>query len=218
MFVAAALIAMFAAAAALAAKPRFAPAPRADIGGKRLFDIGIADPDGDGWQDIYTTNHKFRSVFLRNRRGHSFRNEINEIGLGPDNRFPGLDLLRPPADMSAPGVYIWPSDEPGDAGRLHLESSGLEVSGRLRFMTRKLNLRSASGSDAVIGRDADNRPLVDFTIRPGGEITVASNGLADLPIQFEFADSGQGVVSPDQIKVGTRGVSPDARLVSDQAP
>lgn len=41
---------------------------------------------------------------------------------------------------------------------------------------------------------------------------MSSNGLSDLPIRFDFADSGEGAVAPDQIKVGTRGVSPDDRL------
>ena len=208
----AALVAALAAAPATAAKPRFASAPKARIVTKRLFDIGVADPDRNGRQDIFTTNHKFRSVFLRNRKGRSFQNVINRIGLGPDDRYPGLDLLRPPADVSAPGIYIWPSDEPGDAGQLHLESSGLTVSGRVRLMTKRLAIRSQTAATAAVGRDANNRPFIDFTIQPGGEVSFASNGLADLPIQFEFAESGPGAVTSDEIKVGTDAVSPDAPL------
>ncbi|HET6830148.1 MAG TPA: CRTAC1 family protein [Solirubrobacterales bacterium] len=200
-----------AAAPAPAAKPRLVPAPRVDFMTKRLFDIGVADPDRDGHQDIFTTNHKFRSVFLRNSRG-TFRNVINQVGLGPDSRYPGLDLMRPPADRSDPGVYIWPSDEPGDAGRLHLESTGVTVSGRVRLMTRKLAIRSQRSASAALGRDQNNRPYIDFTIAPGGEVVFASNGLSDLPIQFEFAESGPGAVSTDEIKVGADGVSPEAPL------
>ena len=69
------------AAPAGAAKPRFAAGPPADFLTKRLFDIGVADPDRDGRLDIFTANHKFKSVFLRNHRGRSFRNVINQIGL-----------------------------------------------------------------------------------------------------------------------------------------
>ena len=118
-------IAALPAAHALAANPRMSPAIRAELPGKRLFDIGVADPDNDGWQDIFTTNHKFASVFLRNHRGRSFHDEIDELGIGPDARFPGLDLLRPPDDVSQPGVYIWPTDDTGEAGRLHISSTGL---------------------------------------------------------------------------------------------
>ena len=208
----AAIAAGLTAAPAPAAKPRFDSAPNARIVTKRLFDIGVADPDRNGRLDIFTTNHKFKSVFLRNHRGRSFRNVINQIGLGPDDRYPGLDLLRPPADLSAPGIYVWPSDEPGDAGRLHLQSTGLTVSGRVRLMTRRLMIRSQHSATAAIGRDANNRPFLDFTIAPGGEVTFASNGLSDLPIQFEFAESGPGAVSASEIKVGTEAVSPDAPL------
>jgi len=204
-------IALVGPAAAPAAQPRLQPAPRVDFLTKRLYDIGVADPDRDGHQDIFTTNHKFRSVFLRNRGGR-FRNAINEIGLGPDSRFPGLDLMRPPADRSAPGVYVWPSDEPGDAGRLHLASTDITVSGRVRLMTRKLAIRSQRSASAALGRDENNRPYVDFTIAPGGEVVFASNGLADLPIQFEFAESGPGAVSGGEIHVGAEGVSPAATL------
>lgn len=206
------LAAVLAAAPATAAKPRFAPAPNARIVVKRLFDVGVADPDRNGRQDIFTTNHKFRSVFLRNRGGRSFRDVSGRIGLGPDQRYPGLDLLRPPADVSAPGVYIWPSDEPGDAGRLHLEATGITASGRVRLMTRRLAIRSRVAATATLGRDVNNRPFIDFTIAPGGEVTFASNGLADLPIQFEFAESGTGAVGADEIKVGAEAVSPPAPL------
>jgi ASPIC and UnbV/FG-GAP-like repeat len=209
---AAALIAALVAAPASAAKPRFGSAPNARIVTKRLFDVGVADPDRNGRQDIFTANHKFRSVFLRNRGGRSFRDVINRIGLGPDRRYPGLDLLRPPEDESAPAVYVWPSDEPGDAGRMHIESTGITVSGRVRLMTRNLAIRSQVGATATLGRDGNNRPFIDFTLRPGGEVTFASNGLADLPIQFEFAESGPGAVGAAEIKVGTGAVSPPAPL------
>jgi len=209
---AAALVAALVATPATAAKPRFAPAPDAGIVVKRLFDVGVADPDRDGRQDIFTANHKFRSVFLRNRGGGSFRNVINRIGLGPDQRYPGLDLLRPPADVSAPGIYIWPTDEPGDAGRLHLESTAIAASGRVRLMTRRLKIRSRVGATATLGRDLNGRPFMDFAIEPGGEVTFASTGLSDLPIQFEFAESGPGAVSTAEIKVGTDAVSPPAPL------
>jgi ASPIC and UnbV/FG-GAP-like repeat len=203
-------IAALPAAQAPGAKPRMSPAVRADIPGKRLFDIGVADPDNDGWQDIFTTNHKFASVFLRNRHGRSFRNEIDELGLGPDSRFPGLELLRRP-DMSSPGVYIWPTDDTGEAGRLHIASSGLTVSGKLTLVTKNVSIRSQTDAESTLGRDDTDRPIVDFTLQPGGDVVVSSNGLSDLPIRFDFPASGAGAVTPDQIKVGTHAVTPDGR-------
>ncbi len=203
----AALAATTAAAPATATKPRFDSAPDARIVTKRLFDIGVADPDRDGHQDIFTTNHKFRSVFLRNVRGRSFRDEINRMGLGPDPRFPGLDLLRRPAD-DGPGIYIWPTDEPGDAGQLHISSTGLATSGRISLYTRGVKVRRAEDADVSVTFDADERPLVDFDVRPGGELVLASNGLADLPIQFSFPGTGPDALTPAQIKVGTEAVAP----------
>jgi hypothetical protein len=207
--IAALTIAALPAAHVLAAKPRMSPAIRAELPGKRLFDIGVADPDNDGWQDIFTTNHKFASVFLRNHRGRSFHDQIDELGIGPDARFPGLDLLRAPDDVSQPGVYIWPTDAAGEAGRLHISSTGLTASGQLKLMTKNMTIRSKQDADAALGRDADGRPFLDFTLRPGGEVTVSSNGLSDLPILFDFADSGTGAVSTGEIKVGTDATTPD---------
>ena len=197
------------AAPAEASKPRLAPAPKVEIPGQRLFDIGVADPETDGWQDIYTTNHKFESAFLRNRSGRSFDNVIDEVGLGPDELFPGLHLLRRPDD-SQPGVYIWPTDSTGEAGQLHIASTGLTVTGRMALMTRRMSLISQAGAAASLSYDVYNRPTLDFTIQPGGEVTIASNGLSDLPIAFSFAESGSGAVSPGQIKVGTDSVSPSS--------
>jgi hypothetical protein len=196
---------------AYAAKPNMGPAVAAEIAGKRLFDIGVADPDNDGWQDIFTANHKFESNFLRNHRGRSFRNEIDEIGLGPDDRFGGLELLRAPRDLSAPGVYIWPTDRAGEAGQLHIRSTGVAAAGELKMMTRSLKIRSVASADAVLNLDENDRPFVDFTLRPDGELILSSNGLSDLPIQFSFAESGAGAVTPAQIKVGARAVSPADR-------
>ena len=203
------LFAVSAAAPSPAAKPRFDSAPNARIITKRLFDIGVADPDRDGNQDIFTTNHKFRSVFLRNVGGRSFRDEINLMGLGPDPRFPGLDLLQEPPDDD-PGVYIWPTDEPGDAGQLHLRSTALPTSGRISLYTRRVVVRRSEGADVAISYDQDNRPVVDFDVRAGGGFVLASNGLADLPIQFDFAATGPTAVTPGEIKVGTGAVAPDA--------
>ena len=181
------------------------PAVRADIPGKRLFDIGVADPQHDGWLDIFTANHKFESVFLRNHRGRRFSNEIDEMGIGPDGRFPGLDRLRPPDDRSEPGVYIWPTDDAGEAGRLHISSTGIAATGRLKLYTRNLRIHSQEGSD----RDPRSRrrtiaPYVDFTLSPGADLVLASNGLSDLPIVFDF----EGPLEPGQIHVGAEGASP----------
>ncbi len=73
------------------------------------------------------TNHKFRSVFLRNVGGRSFHDEINLMGLGPDPQFPASTSCGSFPDAT-PGVYIWPTDEPGDAGQPHL----LDFVARLR--------------------------------------------------------------------------------------
>ncbi|MFN8112877.1 MAG: CRTAC1 family protein [Solirubrobacterales bacterium] len=203
----AALTAALGAASAPAAKPRFDSAPNARIVTKRLFDVGVADADHDGNQDIFTTNHKFRSVFLRNLGGRSFRDEINLMGLGPDPQFPGLDLLREPPD-AAPGVYIWPTDEPGDAGQLHISSTALPASGQISLYTRRVNVRSAEGADVAVSYDEDARPVVDFDLAAGGGFVLTSNGLADLPIVFDFDGTGPAAVSPGEVKVGADAVSP----------
>ena len=186
--------------------------PPADFLTKRLFDIGVADPDRNGRLDIFTTNHKFKSVFLRNHRGRSFRNVINQIGLGPDDRYPGLDLLRPPADLSAPGIYVWPSDEPGDAGRLHLQSTGLTVSGRVRLMTREADDPLAAPGHGG-GRPRREQPPVhrlhDRARRRGDLRLERPLGSAD-PVRVRGVRPGRRL--RHEIKVGTEAVSPDAPL------
>jgi len=204
---------MLPAGSALASPLRMSVPKDDQIPAKRLFDIGVADPDGDGWLDIFTTNHKFASVFLRNHGGHRFSNEIEEIGLGPDLQFPGLELLKPPP-MDDPGVYIWPTDAAGEAGRLHIATSGITASGRVELLTRNVKVRSQDGAEATLGRYADDRPYVEFTVHPGGALVLASNGLSDLPIRFAFDQTGSGAVQPDQVGVGTRGIHPQASTFS----
>lgn len=202
-----AFLATFSASAAHAS--RWAKPPEADIASSRMFGIGAADPDNDGWQDIFTTNHKYRSSFLENVGGERFREVADERGLIPDERFPGIELARGPADMSRPGLYVWPYDTPGDGEPAGIEivSNGVVAQGRLKLLGY-MGIKASERADVALSRDDDDRPIADFTIAAGGNLDLAVSSLSDLPIQWNFDDAVYPI-SPAEIFVGAYAVNPE---------
>lgn len=73
-----------------------------------IDDLGIADLDGDGALDIFTTNHRLPQFLRFNDGAGSFRLvSAADLGLGMDQRFPGaMSRAHRPA-ISEPGLYIY---------------------------------------------------------------------------------------------------------------
>lgn len=186
-------------------------APRAQISSNRMFELGVADPNNDGNQDIYTTNHKYPSSFSENT-GHGFTEVSDEWGLIPDERFPGLEIPGPPANMSRDGVYVTYYDTPGskESGGLEIDAVGVSVKGHLRTLGRNMSVRTAQGASAELSRDDDDRPMADFELQPGGKLVINASSLSDLPIQWNF-DYPENSFNADQIYVGHHGVNPSSR-------
>jgi hypothetical protein len=73
----------------------------------RLFDIGIADINGDNLFDIYTANHNFlQTLLIANSQG-SYNNVLNHWGLNQSQEFPGLELSYTAPHLDKAGLYIY---------------------------------------------------------------------------------------------------------------
>ncbi len=108
------------------------------LAGGHVFDVGVADVNGDGWLDIFTSNHASRHTVLVNDGRRGFTDIVERIGLNLDPAFPGWDDAGwvdtvDPANMSEPGLYIYRRHE-AVVLRLVTPDPNAIVHGRIEFL------------------------------------------------------------------------------------
>lgn len=184
------------------------PIRKLDLPSLRLFDLGVVDIDGDRRLDVFTVNHKFRGVLLRNHGKLRFADRLPALGLGHAPDFPGFDSLRPPADMSKEGAYAWLTDRTGEPGRVHLSAVGREVEVviEVRAFAKPARVNRA---EVKIRRPSEDTRRFVVTIRPGGSVVLNAGALGELPISFDYERS-EGLRTRD-IRVGERGAKPESK-------
>ncbi|MCK4910296.1 MAG: CRTAC1 family protein [Thermodesulfovibrionales bacterium] len=72
-----------------------------------LFDLGVADVDGNGFLDIFTSNHNFRQSLLLNDGTGLFRDVFYEWGLAQSKGFPMIEDSHVSTASDAQGVHIY---------------------------------------------------------------------------------------------------------------
>jgi hypothetical protein len=172
----------------------------------RLFDIGVVDANGDGWLDIYTSNHHFRQVLLLADGRGGYRDVAKEWKLDQSNEFPlaELSFLAPKPDR--PGVYVyWLGTE------VIVRANQLQQTGAWRGSMRifsKVEIKGREGFKAEVQeKRSDAVTETHVTFEPTGDgMLVLNPGSQGLPLDFRF----EGVVRPDQIFVGLGKVPPKA--------
>ncbi len=173
----------------------------------RLFDIGAVDANGDGWLDIYTSNHHFRqSLLLADGKG-AYRDVLSDWGLD-QSVFPlaELSFVAPTPDKA--GVYVyWHGTD--FVIRTHRLSELGEMKGSLRVFEPVAVMKSegivAEKREARAGEGAVTESRVDFTAAADG-ILVLRPGGQGVPLDFNFS----GAIRPSDIFVGLGKVQPKA--------
>lgn len=168
----------------------------------RLFDIGVADYNRDGFLDLFTTNHKFHTSLLVNDGTGNFTDLSAFSGMSPDPQFPGLEYLTPP-QITDSGLYIYATDSTKEdlPGVIHLRANGIGASGRLTFGADSINVLRAQGGSVEVGRTPAGRPTADFNAPPGAVIDIQAVHI-DLPISVSVDDP----LPASSIRVGTAAV------------
>jgi hypothetical protein len=180
-----------------------APAPLTES--NRFFDLGVVDANGDGWLDIYTSNHHFRQALLVADGSGGYRDVLSEWRLDQSREFPEAELSFVAPAVDAAGVYVYwfgsnvvirthRAKELGQwKGSLRLHDP-LKVVKSDGFVV-KLHPQAAEGAEARI----------DFVAQGDGQLILTPGGQG-LPLVFDFVEG----VAPKQIFVGRRKVSPAA--------
>jgi hypothetical protein len=187
-------LALLAACACLAAcSRRPVPVPANSF---NIFNIGVADLDGDGWDDFYTLNHSGEATLLRSTGNPARPFEPLTVAV-QDARFPALASLR--QDLPAPqrgSLVYWAR------GRFDLVSGALDkpVSGTIHFAVEPV-IAEGKGEIARSGKDW----IVHFQLPANSSLRIRTTGpyFAGYPVRIVL-DS-----DPRDVSIGRPGDHPD---------
>ena len=147
-----------------------------------LYDMGIANIDGDRFPDIFTANHSALQAILINDGQAGFINRVAESGLSQDPVFPFLENNNSKPVFSDAGLYVFRFYK-----KLHIKSFGLSESAQGKIsMPWNLAVKSASDAEYSLSTASATFPAgassLDFTIEPGGElILIGVQDILELP-------------------------------------
>jgi hypothetical protein len=126
-----------------------------------LYDLGVADINGDGWLDIYSSNHQVRPLILLNQRDGRFTNDVLNLDLGTARNYLGADpsLNDWPLVLDRPGLYIyW---HLGDlVVRAHRISESTPASGTI--LVRKNEIVESDNQVIAAERPVENATRIAF--------------------------------------------------------
>jgi hypothetical protein len=166
-----------------------------------LKDLGVADLDGDGVFDIFTTNcWALPGIFPGDGHGGFQGNVLTQWKLDHDPRFPGLEVTGQKPLMDSPGLYIY-----WHGMRLVLYAFGTEsmggVAGKLTLLSRATYTNTKTfqikHTETTLPQGAVESTF-EFSTKHWGKLVITPY-LMEIPDHFVLSDTG---LSPDQIFVG----------------
>jgi hypothetical protein len=205
------------AAAALAppaqADGGFAPRP-SPIESGRLFDLGVADRDGDGRQELFSTNHKFLGTLAESDGRGGWTDLMAATGFSPTPEFPGFeDMLRGPV-IDTPGLYIYArarsGEDPEKNPTLHIVAnrvSGIPLlperaRGTVTLLSPTVRVKRREGANVRVRREG-GRTIIDFTVEEQGHIAIQVFKADVPPIIFDIEQApllARTYVGPDKVR------------------
>lgn len=178
--------------AALGAKqPRFA-GKELPINSDRVDDLSVADIEGDGDMDLFSTHHRYRGNLLTTENG-SLIARLDRSGLSATANVPGFDdQFKAPALVPA-GLYIWVDAD----GRTHIVTKDLDeippllldrATGSIRYQGRGFQIEKQVGARLAVRTDTSTNPpskILDFDSGPDSEVVLRAQFM-DLPFDIEI--------------------------------
>jgi len=173
-----------------------------------LFDLGVADADGDGHLDIFTANHSSLQSLLLGDGSGGFEEAYSRLGLDQDRAFPVLeDSLDAPL-FDRPGLYIY-----RQARWLYLTAHDVDaaapVSGTLA-LPWPVRIGDAPSTTEVIEQDTGSGGVtstVSFSLHGNERIRmIGRDDIVELPHRLTFSAD----VDLASLFIGQDGVHPES--------
>lgn len=169
----------------------------------RLFDVGIADVNGDNLLDIYTSNHHFRQQLLIATGDGGYHDELSDWGLDQSAEFPGAELSFVAPEIDDAGLYIyWFSTKlmirahrTGETGSWR---GSLSVNDPIKIVRNNgFQIEKSDQASRVAAT------TIKFAAGTDGELLLKPGGQG-LPFDFQL----DGDVALDHVYVGAGKISP----------
>ena len=152
-----------------------------------LFDLGVVDLEGDGFLDIFTSNHNARQSLLINKGDGTFEDRLSVLNLDQDRHFPGLNNSARAPDVDGPGLFVYFRN-----GSLCLEAFKAAalgpIAGKLQFML-PISIEHNSGFTTrmkeIPGPADVDGAIVEFVVESDGILEIKSHPLVG-PISLSF--------------------------------
>ena len=186
-----ALVCVAAPAAQGAKKPRFA-AKELPINADRMDDLSVADIEGDGDLDLFSTHHRYRGNLLTTENGNLLA-RLDRSGLSATANVPGFDDQFKSPEIVPAGLYIWVDED----ARTHIVTKDLEriptllldrATGSIRYQGRGFQIEKQVGSRLSVRTDPSTNPpskILDFDSAPNSEVVLRAQFM-DLPFDISI--------------------------------
>lgn len=202
-------------APSMATQSKFFPTPLA-LNSYDLYDLGVADINGDNKLDIFTANHSALQSLALNQGENNFLDEFISYGLSQDSNFPKSEAFNKEVPLEKPGLYIYRKDrfrwndsesyyslvlKSKDIGKESPITGKILISSAVKIRKNKkflIDLQETSKSDNEV-----QTSVIEFTAARNGELVLETD-LTALPTSFQIKDD----VSLDLIHIGNSAISP----------
>lgn len=165
----------------------------------RLFDIGAADYNNDGYLDVFTANHSYPSALLENSGTGTFTNVTNSAGYGQDLAFENFEKVDRQPLLEKPGAYVYMSRENKKSKKspLNIEAVGQSVSGSITLdPEHEIYYANAENGTASV-ESHDGVGTISFDLEAGGRLETRTT--LQVPSKIKIDGDTPTFVGPDEI-------------------
>lgn len=168
-----------------------------------LFDLGVVDADGDGFMDIFTSNHSHVQSILLNERNENFRDVLFEWEMGQARLFRSLEDYSVDPIIDKQGLFIYWNNK-----YLHVVSKDMLCSGSITLYSEIKDIKSTGIEHSSTTKQYASYPLttVNFVSNSDhGEFSLKAAPF-DIALPVEISINRQ--VRPDLIYIGMQKINP----------